>query len=83
MGSGEAGQAQETNLGADTQETDRGSGGVRSDQNQDTFEGLWILRIFMLCAEKEFDNAHSVVRRVKDVKKKWYKNTTILNLVFC
>lgn len=79
MGSGEAGQAQETNLGANTQETDRGglkpesgSGGVRSDQNQDTFEGLTGITYIYACAEKEFDNAHSIVRRVKDVKKKWH-----------
>lgn len=60
MGSGEAGQEQETNLGANTQETGRGglkpvsgSGGVRSDQNQDTFEGLTGYYVYLCFVQKK------------------------------
>lgn len=59
MGSGEAGQAQETHL-ANTQETDRGglkpvsgSGGVRSDQIQGTCEGLTGYYVYLCCVQKK------------------------------
>ena len=49
-------------------------------KSQDIFskDGLDII-YFMLCSTttKEFENAHSAARKVRDVEKKWYQNATI------
>lgn len=67
MGSGEAGQAQETNLGANTQETDpgglkpvSGSGGVRRDQVQDPSEGLTGCHVYLCFVQKKNLTMHVV-----------------------